>query len=72
MEAFCVNCRCKKEMRDPKTVSMKNGKPATQGVCPTCGAKMFRMGGINAYPNPAKISTHPSPVNRCPHCNHRL
>jgi hypothetical protein len=23
---------------------MKNGKPATQGVCPSCGTKMFRIG----------------------------
>jgi hypothetical protein len=23
---------------------MKNGRPATQGVCPTCGTKMFRIG----------------------------
>jgi len=23
---------------------MKNGKPATQGVCPVCGTKMFRIG----------------------------
>ncbi|MFH1647936.1 MAG: DUF5679 domain-containing protein, partial [Chloroflexota bacterium] len=22
----------------------KNGKPATQGTCPTCGTKMFRIG----------------------------
>jgi hypothetical protein len=23
---------------------MKNGKPATQGICPVCGTKMFRIG----------------------------
>jgi len=23
---------------------MKNGKPATQGVCSACGTKMFRIG----------------------------
>ncbi len=23
---------------------MKNGKPATQGVCPSCGTKMFKIG----------------------------
>ena len=31
-------------MRDARAVTMKNGKPATQGVCPTCGTKMFRIG----------------------------
>ncbi|MCH2397308.1 MAG: hypothetical protein MK227_03790 [Nitrososphaerales archaeon] len=23
---------------------MKNGKPATQGICPECGTKLFRIG----------------------------
>jgi len=35
--------RAKKEMRDAKSITMKNGRPATQGVCPTCGTKMFRI-----------------------------
>jgi len=37
-------CRAKREMKDAKAIIMKNGKPATQGVCPTCGTKMFRIG----------------------------
>jgi len=44
MEAFCMKCRVKKEMKSAKAVTMKNGKPATQGVCGTCGTKMFRIG----------------------------
>jgi len=44
MKAYCVKCRAKKEMKDPKSITMKNGKPATQGLCPTCGTKMFRIG----------------------------
>jgi len=39
-----MKCRKKKEMNNPKSVKMKNGKPATQGVCPTCGTKLFRIG----------------------------
>jgi hypothetical protein len=31
-------------MKDAKSIKMKTGKPATQGVCPTCGTKMFRIG----------------------------
>ena len=27
-----------------KAIIMKNGKPATQGTCPSCGTKMFRIG----------------------------
>ena len=32
------------EMKDPKSITMKNGKPATEGLCPSCGTKMFRIG----------------------------
>ena len=34
----------KKEIKDPRAITMKNGKPATQGTCPVCGTKMFRIG----------------------------
>jgi hypothetical protein len=44
MQAYCIECRAKKEMKDPKAITMKNGKLATQGTCPTCGTKMFRIG----------------------------
>ncbi len=44
MEAYCMKCRTKREMKDAEAVTMKNGKPATQGVCPVCGTKMFRIG----------------------------
>lgn len=32
MQAYCVKCRAKKEMKSPKAITMKNGKPATQGT----------------------------------------
>jgi len=44
MQAYCVKCREKKEMKNPHVKVMKNGRPATEGVCPTCGTKMFRIG----------------------------
>lgn len=44
MEAYCVKCKAKRQMKDAKAVTMKNGKPATQGVCPDCGTKMFKIG----------------------------
>lgn len=43
-EAYCVKCRTKRVMKDEKTVTMKNGKPAIQGMCPVCGTTMFRIG----------------------------
>ncbi len=44
MEAYCMKCRAKREMKNPKPIKMKNGRPATQGVCPKCGTKMFKIG----------------------------
>ncbi|MCJ2556398.1 MAG: hypothetical protein KAS60_07545 [Thermoplasmata archaeon] len=44
VEAYCVKCRKKIEMKDPKKITMKNGKPATKGTCPKCGTKVFRIG----------------------------
>jgi|GEM_PF-517923 len=34
MQAYCMKCRAKREMRDAKSITMKNGRPATQGICP--------------------------------------
>jgi hypothetical protein len=31
-------------MRNPQKVTLKNGRPATQGTCPVCGTKMYRIG----------------------------
>ena len=44
MQAYCMKCRAKKEIKNPKSIVMKNKRPATQGVCPTCGTKVFRIG----------------------------
>ena len=47
MEAYCVKCKAKREMKDAKEVEFK-GKGETQrkaltGTCPTCGTKMFKI-----------------------------
>ena len=44
MEAYCVKCRKKVTMQNPEQITMKNGKPASRGVCPNCGTKVFRIG----------------------------
>jgi hypothetical protein len=43
--AYCVKCKAKRDMRNESKITMKNGKPATQGTCPVCGTKMFKIGG---------------------------
>ena len=44
MEAYCMKCKEKREVKDPQPITMKNGKPATTGVCATCGTKIFKIG----------------------------
>ena len=44
MEAYCVKCRQKREMKDATETTMKNGKPATTGTCSVCGTKLFKIG----------------------------
>ena len=44
MEAYCMKCKGKQTMSNPHEITMKNGRPATQGVCPVCGTKMFKIG----------------------------
>lgn len=46
MEGYCVKCRKKVRIKNPKVVTLKNGRKATQGVCPVCGTKVFRIGSM--------------------------
>jgi hypothetical protein len=43
-QAYCVKCKSKREMKDAVQITMKNGRPATEGKCPVCGTKMFKIG----------------------------
>lgn len=45
VKGYCVKCRTKREIKDAKKVTLKNGKPALKGKCPVCGTGMFRIGG---------------------------
>ena len=44
VEAYCVKCKAKREMKDPTETTMKNGRPATTGTCSVCGTKLFKIG----------------------------
>ena len=54
MEAYCVKCKSKREIQSPQSITMKNGRPATQGTCPVCTTKVFRIGAAKqlAIPEP--------------------
>jgi hypothetical protein len=44
LEAYCMKCKQKRSMKTTEQIKMKNGRPATRGVCATCGTKMFKIG----------------------------
>ena len=41
---YCLKCKKKVDIKDPVHITMKNGKPATTGSCPTCGTKIYKIG----------------------------
>ncbi len=43
-QAYCVKCKASREISSPAAVTLKNGRPATQGTCPVCGTKVFKIG----------------------------
>jgi DNA topoisomerase-1 len=44
LEAYCVKCKTKREMDDPRPDFTIKGTPGTRGTCPVCGTTLFRMG----------------------------
>ncbi|HUV45915.1 MAG: DUF5679 domain-containing protein [Dehalococcoidia bacterium] len=44
MQAYCFKCRAKRDIKNPTSVTLKNGKPAVRGTCSVCGTKVFRIG----------------------------
>jgi pimeloyl-ACP methyl ester carboxylesterase len=46
IEAYCVKCKKKVTMLNAQKVIMKNGRPATRGICPVCGTGLYRIGQV--------------------------
>jgi len=44
MQAYCFKCRTKRDIKNARPVTLKNGRPAVQGVCSVCGTKVYRIG----------------------------
>jgi DNA topoisomerase-1 len=49
MEAYCMKCKTKREMKDPIAMFNAKGSPVTVGVCTVCGIKLYRMGRTEAH-----------------------
>jgi hypothetical protein len=52
-----VKCKAKRDMKDEKRVTMKNGQGALSGICSVCGTKMFKIGGDRKKVVKAKTAT---------------
>jgi DNA topoisomerase-1 len=61
MEAYCMKCKTKREMKDPVASFNAKGSPVTIGICPVCGTKLYKMGRTDAHegmdppPKPEKV-----------------
>lgn len=45
-QGYCVKCKEKVEMIDPKESVTKNNRYIYKGQCPKCGTTVCRMGGV--------------------------
>jgi hypothetical protein len=61
-EGYCVKCKAKKEIVDGVEETMKNGRKAIKGKCPTCGTVMFKILGGKATPTAAAGAATPTPA----------
>jgi Zn finger protein HypA/HybF involved in hydrogenase expression len=55
-EGYCVKCKAKKEIAEAVEETMKNGRKAIKGKCPTCGVVMFKILGGKAAVVPADVA----------------
>ena len=59
MEAYCMKCKTKREMKDPVAGFNAKGSPVNIAVCTVCGTKLYRMGRTEAH---ADMVAPPKPV----------
>ena len=65
-EGYCVKCKAKKEIVDGVEETMKNGRKAIKGKCPTCGTVMFKILGGKATPPAAAPAAPATPATPQP------
>jgi uncharacterized Zn finger protein (UPF0148 family) len=60
-EGYCVKCKAKKEIINAVEETMKNGRKAIKGKCPTCGTVMFKiLGGKASAPSATPAAAAPA------------
>ena len=64
MEAYCVKCKAKREIKDPQAGFNAANAPVTAGTCPVCGIKIFRMGRTPSHESMTPPEKSPKNGNR--------
>jgi len=69
LEGYCLKCKEKRIMVDPKAEWAANGSPATRGKCPVCDTNMYKRGRTAAHdnlpkPEPTAKATRPKARKR--------
>jgi len=49
VEAYCMKCKTKREIVDPKASFNAAGAPVTRGMCGVCGTTLYRIGKTEAH-----------------------
>jgi hypothetical protein len=65
-EGYCVKCKAKKEIADGVEETMKNGRKAIKGKCPTCGTVMFKILGKAGITPSNSTPSNPTPAPSTP------
>jgi ribosomal protein S27E len=65
-EGYCVKCKTRKEIVDGVEETMKNGRRAIKGRCPTCGTVMFKILGGKAAIAPVPSAESSAPPDSSP------
>ncbi len=43
VEGYCLKCKSRRGIKNATRVTMKNGRPRTQGFCVVCNTRMSTM-----------------------------
>ncbi len=43
---YCLKCKQQTETKNVEATTMKNGSPATRGVCAVCDTQKYRIGAV--------------------------
>jgi DNA topoisomerase I len=60
MQAYCVKCKTKRDMVNPRAEYSATGRAFTRGTCPVCGTSMMLFGTTPAHDGLAKPEPQPA------------